>query len=86
MSGPDARWEKPVELSLSKSGSLKVEGPFQALAHLMDKWPAPQDLDFVRARSACRGAIAGHRSMDEARAAFEAAANKAREEFDRRRH
>lgn len=85
MSGPNARWNEPVELA-SPSGSLKVSGPFEALAHMTENWPAAQGLDFVRARSACRGAIAGHKTVDEARIAFEAAAVEARKQFDLRRH
>jgi len=85
MSGPNARWNEPVELT-SLSGSLKVSGPFEALAHMTENWPAQQGLDFVRARSACRRAIAGHKTVDEARIAFEAAASEARKQFDRRRH
>jgi hypothetical protein len=53
---------------------------------MMDNWPASQGLDFVRARSACRGAIAGYKTIDEARVAFEAAAAEARKQFDLRRH
>jgi len=85
MSGPNARWNDPVEITLA-SGSHQVSGPFEALAHMTDNWPAEQGLDFVRARSACRGAIAGHKTIDEARIAFEAAAAEARKHFDRRRH
>jgi hypothetical protein len=85
MSGPNARWNEPVEISFP-SGSHKVSGPFEALAHMTENWPAAQGLDFVRARSACRGAIAGHKTVDEARIAFEAAASEARKQFDLRRH
>lgn len=85
MSGPNARWNEPVELT-SPSGSHTVSGPFEALAHMTENWPAARGLDFVRARSACRGAIAGHRTVDEARIAFEAAASAARKQFDLRRH
>jgi hypothetical protein len=85
MSGPNARWNEPVEIAFP-SGSHKVSGPFEALAHMTENWPAAQGLDFVRARSACRGAIAGHRTVDEARIAFEAAAAEARKHFDSRRH
>ncbi|WP_244530404.1 DUF982 domain-containing protein [Rhizobium sp. NFR07] len=53
---------------------------------MTEDWPAAQDLDFVRARSACRKAIAGHKTVDEARIAFEAAAAEARTQFDLRRH
>ena len=85
MSGPNARWEEPVEIA-SPSGSHSVSGPFEALAHMTGNWPAPQGLDFVRARSVCRGAIAGHKTVDEARVAFAAAAAEARKQFDKRRH
>ncbi len=86
MSGPNAEWDRPVELKYSSSGSLIIAGPFQALVHLTEEWPAEQGLEFVRARSACRGAIAGHRSMADARKAFEAAAQQARQQFDKRRN
>jgi len=85
MSGPNARWKEPVEIAFP-TGSHKVSGPFEALAHMMENWPASQGLDFVRARSACRGAIAGYKTIDEARVAFEAAAAEARKQFDLRRH
>lgn len=85
MSGPNVRWDEPVEIAFP-SGSHKVGGPFEALAHMTENWPAEQGLDFVRARSACRGAIAGHKTVHEARVAFEAAASEARKHFDLRRH
>lgn len=85
MSGPNARWNKPVEVSLPNSGFFEVKGPFEALAHLTENWPG-RGLKFVRARSACRAAIAGYKSVDEARLAFEAAAVEAREQLDWRRH
>lgn len=52
MFGPDANWEELVEILF--------------LAHMTGNWPAQQGLDFVRARSACQGTIAGlrTRSMD----------------------
>lgn len=86
MSGPNARWGKPVTIEFPTTGSQEVAGPFEALAHLTDNWPAQQGLDFVRARSACRGARAGHKSVADARVAFEAAAAEARKHFDKRRH
>lgn len=78
MSGPKSQWGKPVELSTMQNGSYKVAGPFEALVHLSENWPARQGLYFVKARSACRGALAGHKTVEEARAAFEAAAAEAR--------
>jgi hypothetical protein len=86
MSGPSTRWNKPVQISLSKEGSHEVQGPFEALMHLTENWPAEKNLTFVKARSACRGALAGHKTIDEARIAFEAAAAEARKQFDKRRH
>ncbi len=86
MSGPNARWNKPVSIKFPTTGNQEVSGPFEALAHLTDNWPAQQGLDFVRARSACRGALAGHKTVDEARIAFEAAAAEARKQFDKHRH
>lgn len=86
MSGPNARWNEPVEVSFPTTGSYKVAGPFEALAYLTDNWPAQQGLDFVKARSACRGALAGHRTVDDARIAFEAAAAEVRKQFESRPH
>lgn len=86
MSGPNSRWEQPVELSTPGNGSCQIRGPFEALAHLSENWPAQQGLHFVKARSAYRGALAGHKTVEEARAAFEAAAAEARKHFDGRRH
>lgn len=86
MSGPNSRWDEPVELPTAGNGSYQISGPFEALAHLSENWPTQQDLHFVKARSACRGALAGHRTVEEARAAFKAAAAEARKHFDSRRH
>ncbi|TNM62934.1 DUF982 domain-containing protein [Aliirhizobium smilacinae] len=86
MSGPNSRWNKPVEISLPATGSHQVLGPFEALTYLTENWPAGQGLTFVKARSACRGALAGHKTVDEARIAFEAAASEARKQFDKSRH
>lgn len=78
MSGPSARWSEPVEFNFPSKGSYKVRGPFDALVHMTEQWPAVRGLHFVRARSACRAALAGHKSVDEARDAFEAAVAEAR--------
>jgi len=48
MSGPNARWNEPVEISFPTTGSFKVAGPFEALAHLTDNWPAQQGLDLLK--------------------------------------
>lgn len=86
MSGPNSRWETPVEISLSTTGSHEVRGPFEALVHLTENWPASQGLCFVKARSACRGALAGHRTLEEARLAFEAAASEVQRQLGKTHH
>jgi hypothetical protein len=86
MTGPNDKWSKPVRLDLANSGRLEVSSPFEALIYLTEDWPAHQDLRFVKARSACRGALAGHRSVEEARTEFEAAAEEARQQFRKGRH
>jgi hypothetical protein len=63
-----------------------VGSPFEALIYLTENWPAYQGLRFVKARSACRGALAGHISVEDARAEFEAAAEEARQQFQKGRH
>ncbi|MGK9055658.1 DUF982 domain-containing protein [Neorhizobium petrolearium] len=85
MPGPSDRWSKPVTLDLTTTGRTSVEGPFEALIYLTESWPAHKGLHFVKARSACRGALAGHRSLEEARAEFEAAAEEARDKFSKSR-
>nr|WP_250809322.1 DUF982 domain-containing protein [Neorhizobium tomejilense] len=86
MTGPNDKWSKPVRLDLTNSGRLEVSSPFEALIYLTEDWPAHQGLRFVKARSACRGALAGHRSVEEARTEFEAAAEEARQQFRKSRH
>ncbi|WP_421361867.1 DUF982 domain-containing protein [Agrobacterium rosae] len=78
MSGPSARWSAPVEFNFPSNGSYEVGGPFEALVHMTEQWPAVQGPNFVRARSACRAALAGHKSVDDARTAFEASVAEAR--------
>lgn len=86
MAGPNDKWTRPVEVNLSREGKTAVAGPFEALAVLTGSWPGDQSLSFVKARSACRGALAGHKSLEEARREFEAAAIEARQKFERGRH
>jgi len=61
-------------MPLVTSGFQKIEGPFDALKYLTESWPAERGMSFVRARSACRAALAGHKTVEEARVAFVAAA------------
>lgn len=70
-------WSTPVTLSFAASGAQLVNGPFEALTHLTDHWPHRGGLHFVKARSACRAAIDGRKSVEDARIEFEQAAREA---------
>ncbi len=72
------RWTEPVEVNFDKTNKNIVAGPFDALALLTDDWPLTRGLNFVRARSACRAALDGRKSPEEARKCFEEAVSEAR--------
>lgn len=46
MSGPSARWSAPVDFNFPLSGAHKVGGPFEALVHMTEQWPAVQGPNF----------------------------------------
>lgn len=71
-------WAKPVEVHLDHSGKNAVAGPFDALVLLTDSWPNMRGLNFVRARSACRAALDGRKTPEEARKCFEEAVAEAK--------
>ncbi|MDS7596073.1 DUF982 domain-containing protein [Agrobacterium tumefaciens] len=64
------RWMEPVEVNLEACGKNSVAGPLEALALLTDRWPTMRGLSFVKARSACRAALDGRKSPEEARRCF----------------
>ena len=64
------RWTEPVEVNLDANGKSVVAGPFEALRLLTEGWPNRRGLSFVRARSACRAALDGRKSPEEARKSF----------------
>ena len=64
-------WTEPVEVTFDENTRNIVAGPFDALALLTERWPPGQGLTFVRARSACRAALDGRKSPEEARRCFE---------------
>ncbi|AXV15241.1 DUF982 domain-containing protein [Neorhizobium sp. SOG26] len=74
---PQASWEKPVRVAFAHIGTQVVNGPFEALALLTDRWPDMRGPNFVRARSACRAALDGRRTPEEARLQFEQAVSEA---------
>jgi len=72
------RWNGPIKVGFEEAGSRTVNGPFDALACLADHWPAARGLKYLKARSACRAALDGRKTVEEARAEFMAAAEEAK--------
>jgi hypothetical protein len=62
-------WNRPIELGLTGGDVRVVNGPSDALACLAGQWPHRGPY-YVAARSACRAAICGRRTPDEARRLF----------------
>lgn len=85
MTSPKAYWSASVDIDFVSTGRQEVRGPFEALVWLTDHWPYRQGIRFVRARSACRGALAGHTSLEEARAAFAVAVEEAQDHMNQPR-
>jgi hypothetical protein len=75
---PNTKWSNPVEVGFAQKGSQVVLGPFDALICLMDTWPDLRGPRYVAARSFCRAAIDGRKSLEEAREVFIAAAQEAK--------
>lgn len=71
-------WTEPVEVNFDMSTRNIISGPFDALALLTENWPHTRGLTFVRARSACRAALDGRKSAEEARKCFEDAVYEAK--------
>lgn len=74
----DTTWEKPVRVTFDHCGTESVKSPFEALALLTERWPDMRGPHFVKARSACRAALDGRRTLEEARVQFEQAVHEAR--------
>ncbi|MGE7370234.1 DUF982 domain-containing protein [Neorhizobium sp. NPDC001467] len=72
-----SQWNKPVCIAVGNSDEQIVRGPHDALALMMEHWPFPRGMEFVRARSYCRAALDGRRSVEEARIQFEQATREA---------
>lgn len=74
---PGEKWNKPVQVSFEHDGSAVVASPFEALIYLTDRWPNMRGLQFLKARSKCRAALAGRATAEDARVEFIAAAREA---------
>ncbi|MBX4932621.1 DUF982 domain-containing protein [Rhizobium bangladeshense] len=72
------KWNDPVKVGFEGTDLRTVNGPFDALKCLADFWPSSRGLHYIKARSTCRAALDGRKSMDEARAEFLAAAEEAK--------
>jgi hypothetical protein len=75
---PIENWEKPIEISSGKRESVVVTGPFDAVICLSDGWPEMRSASFIAARTACRAALAGRATAEEARRCFLAAVEEAK--------
>lgn len=71
-------WETPIEIVLAKRESIVVAGPFDAIICLSDGWPEVKSATFIAARTACRAALAGRATAEEARRCFLAAIEEAK--------
>ncbi len=70
-------WTEPVEVNVDKNNPNVVAGPSDALTLLTENWPHLRGLNFVRARSACRAALDGRKTPEEARRCFKDAVSEA---------
>lgn len=69
-----AQWDNPVEIHLGGAGVRTVSSPFEALIYLTDRWPNRTGAGFLKAKAACKGALEGRVTAEEAHLAFVAAA------------
>lgn len=70
------KWNAPIEVGF-KGDARTVTGPSEALNCMADLWPDRRGPQYVAARSVCRAAVAGRRSVEEAREMFISAAQEA---------
>lgn len=68
-----SQWNEPVRVVLGESDQQLVKGPHDALAMMTEQWPFLRGVEFVRARSLCRAALDGRKTIEEARIQFEQA-------------
>ncbi|MDI7863972.1 DUF982 domain-containing protein [Rhizobiaceae bacterium n13] len=67
---PVVRWTNPIEVKFTQGVSRTVCGPSEALHCLSDLWPNRRGPLYIAARSTCRAAIDGRKSVEEAREMF----------------
>ncbi len=75
------QWNDPIQVGFeneTSGGARVILGPLDALKCLADLWPSARGLRYLKARSTCRAALDGRKSVEEARAEFVAAAEEAK--------
>ncbi|WP_431321369.1 DUF982 domain-containing protein [Rhizobium sp. YTU87027] len=72
------RWNDPIHVGFENTGARTILGPLDALKYLADLWPSARGLRYLKARSTCRAALDGRKTVEEARAEFVAAAEEAK--------
>jgi hypothetical protein len=72
------KWNDPIHVGFEAAEARTVLGPFDALKCLTELWPNARGLQYLKARSTCRAALDGRKSLEEARAEFVAAAEEAK--------
>lgn len=63
-------WNAPVAVNFPHQEQKVISGPFEAMTCLTDRWPNMSGLKFLRARMACKAALDGRLSADDARVIF----------------
>ena len=73
------KWNEPILVGFETTDDARtVSGPLDALKCLSDLWRNARGLRYLKARSTCRAALDGRKSLEEARAEFVAAAEEAK--------
>ena len=71
-------WSRPIEVGFVSGEAKMVSGPSEALNCLTTLWPDRRGPLYVAARSVCRAAMDGRKSVEEARETFISATREAR--------
>ena len=67
---PNHEWGSPITIATPGSFFETVNGPFDAVIHLIGHWPDRSTKSFIEARNAFRGALAGRVDAEVARTKF----------------
>ncbi|QFY62803.1 DUF982 domain-containing protein (plasmid) [Rhizobium grahamii] len=70
-------WEVPVFIRIGSGVRETIDGPREALEHLLNRWPAERGQQYESAKAACRLSVQHYGSLEEARDSFLSAAREA---------